>query len=282
LFAVPPGPSETRTTDGDATGRPGWKRFARPAAITVAAMALFASLFAVRSTSAPGLCAGGTFLVTCGLLGLTALGAILDRRRRGEIWLGATLFGAGYMILAFGRDPVPNPWPHLPTDQFLSALRPWLPRSAESFFLSSDKVAAANARVLKALDEPVEMHFPDETPLEDVVKHIKRETTGADGMVIPIYIDPIGMQEAERYPTSVVTLDLEGVPLKTTLDLCLKQLDLAYLVRDGVLMITSEESASALYQDPFLIVGHFMMAIVAAAFGGALAPLVSDGRGESR
>ena len=45
--------------------------------------------------------------------------------------------------------------------------------------------------------------------------------------------------------TSVVTLDLEGVPLKTTLRLALKQLDLAYCVRDGVLIISSVPGISA-------------------------------------
>jgi hypothetical protein len=34
-------------------------------------------------------------------------------------------------------------------------------------------------------------------------------------------------------------MDLEGVPLKTTLRLMLKQIGLAYCVRDGVLIISS-------------------------------------------
>ena len=34
---------------------------------------------------------------------------------------------------------------------------------------------------------------------------------------IPIYLDPVGLQEAEKTMTSPITLDLEGVPLKTTL-----------------------------------------------------------------
>ena len=38
-------------------------------------------------------------------------------------------------------------------------------------------------------------------------------------------------------------LDLEGVPLRTTLKLLLDQLDLTYVVNDGLLRITSRESA---------------------------------------
>ncbi len=36
-----------------------------------------------------------------------------------------------------------------------------------------------------------------------------------------------------------MSIDLDGIPLKTTLRLMLKQLDLAYCVRDGVLIISS-------------------------------------------
>ena len=42
--------------------------------------------------------------------------------------------------------------------------------------------------------------------------------------------------------TSPVELDLEGVPLKTTLRLLLKQLGLTYTVKDGMLTITSESA----------------------------------------
>ncbi len=278
LFAIPARRSETRGNESDVTRRPSWKRWSRPAAVAVAGLALLAMLGAVRSRSGPGLWAGATFLVTCGLLGLTALGAVLDRGRRGEVWLGATLFGAIYMILAFGRDPIPYPMPHLPTDHFLIGLKPWLPRAAQGFFVSSENVAAANARILKALDEPVPMHFRDEATLEDVVKHIQAAITGPDGKVIPIYLDPIGMQEAEKSPQAVVSLDINGVPLKSTLYLCLKQLDLAYCIRDGVLVITSEESQESgpvVYEDPFLIGGHCVLTLFAAVLGGILAPLVS-------
>jgi hypothetical protein len=37
-------------------------------------------------------------------------------------------------------------------------------------------------------------------------------------------------------------MDLEGIPLKTTLRLMLKQLGLAYCVRDGFLMISSPQA----------------------------------------
>ncbi len=86
------------------------------------------------------------------------------------------------------------------------------------------------------------MSFATETPLDDVLKYIKQATTTPTFPGIPIYVDPIGLQEAERSLNSTVQIDLEGVPLKTTLRLILKQLGLAYTVKDGFMIITSEDS----------------------------------------
>ncbi|SIO65713.1 RNA polymerase sigma factor, sigma-70 family [Singulisphaera sp. GP187] len=93
--------------------------------------------------------------------------------------------------------------------------------------------------ILKKLDDPISMSFGNDTRLEDVLKYIKSATTGANDNGIPIYVDPVGLKEAEVPLTSTVILDLEGVPLKTTLRLLLKQVGLAYCVKDGLLIISS-------------------------------------------
>src|SRR5262249_52883670 len=69
--------------------------------------------------------------------------------------------------------------------------------------------------ILTKLDEPIAMSFANETPLEDVIKYIKAATRGPSYIGIPIYVDPIGLNAAEKTMTSPVTLDLEGIPLKT-------------------------------------------------------------------
>ena len=56
-------------------------------------------------------------------------------------------------------------------------------------------------------------------------------------------MDPVGLQEAERSINSTIQIDLEGVPLRRTLQLILTQLGLAYFVEDGILVITSEDRA---------------------------------------
>ena len=56
---------------------------------------------------------------------------------------------------------------------------------------------------------------------------------------IPIYVDPKGLNEAEKTMQSPVQLSLEGTKLKTSLRLMLDQLDLAYYVKDGLLVISA-------------------------------------------
>ena len=95
------------------------------------------------------------------------------------------------------------------------------------------------------------MSFANETPLEDVLKYIKESTKDEKGKSIPIYVSPLGLQNSEKTMTSTVTLDLEDVPLRTTLRLLLEQLDLDYRVRDGMLYISDQDSIQE--DDHFII-----------------------------
>jgi RNA polymerase sigma factor (sigma-70 family) len=103
---------------------------------------------------------------------------------------------------------------------------------------------ARSLLIIKKLDEPVTMKFDEETPLEEVIKHIKDSTKSSDMPGgIPIYVDPIGLSEADKTMSSTVrNMYLEGVPLRRTLQLLLTQLDLFYFVVDGMLYITSTKS----------------------------------------
>jgi RNA polymerase sigma factor (sigma-70 family) len=107
-----------------------------------------------------------------------------------------------------------------------------------------------NQRILEKLEQPIPMEFADETPLRDVINYIKAATADEkndkdDG--IPIYLDPKGIKEGEFTFESPVKIDLKGIPLKTTLRLLLGQLDMAYAVKEGILIIgdrSSEELAA--------------------------------------
>jgi hypothetical protein len=105
--------------------------------------------------------------------------------------------------------------------------------------LASRESDPKSKAVLKKLDEPISMSFANPTPFDDVLKYIKQATTTETYSGIPIYVDPKGLKEASATLQTQVSLDLDGVPLKTTLRLILKQNGLAYCVRDGVLIISS-------------------------------------------
>ncbi len=107
--------------------------------------------------------------------------------------------------------------------------------------LAASNRSKANAAILSKLDEPLHMSFPSETPFEDVLKYIKQATQGPNDSGIPVYIDPVGLAQAEKTMTSPIVLDLDGVPLKTTLRLLLKQIGLAYCVKDRLVIISSPE-----------------------------------------
>jgi hypothetical protein len=96
--------------------------------------------------------------------------------------------------------------------------------------------------VLAMLDQPIPMSFAIAPTLDDVLIYIKQATTNPSSDGIPIFVDQTGLQAAKRSLASTVSIDLEGVPLKTTLKLMLKQLGLAYTVRDGLLVISAAES----------------------------------------
>jgi hypothetical protein len=98
-----------------------------------------------------------------------------------------------------------------------------------------------NREIYKKLDRSIAMPFREGTSLEQVLKHIKSSTASAEDRAIPVYVDPKGLLEAGATLETPVELDLEGVPLKTSLRLILKQIGLAYCVRDGVLIISSDE-----------------------------------------
>jgi hypothetical protein len=102
--------------------------------------------------------------------------------------------------------------------------------------------SAHAARTWEKLFQPISMPFPNETPLEDVIKYIKSATVGPDFPEgIPVYLDPRGLQESEKTETSPIRLNLEGLPLALTLKLLLAQLDLVYYVDDHGLLVISDE-----------------------------------------
>jgi hypothetical protein len=138
----------------------------------------------------------------------------------------------------------------------------------------SPHVTAEVAATWAKLQRKIPMPFQNETPLEDVLKYIQASTAApeaakaavADGaaagapkavedLPLQIYVNPVGLQEAEKTVTSPVTIQLEGVPLATSLGLVLDQLGLKYYVqKDGILMIDAKDSNRGELADPSVLI----------------------------
>jgi hypothetical protein len=234
-------------------------------------VALAIALFSLRFPSDGA--AAAVLLVTQAILAVAVLAVVYRTQERRAFWLGFALFGWGYMALSW------ESWwgygahrPEMLTSMTLDRLEYYLrhPAGRQAGFWSFVRPVSGDEktkRILAELDEPISMYFNEETPLEDVLKYIKQATTTATYGGIPIYVDPIGLAEADKTMTSTVrNMDLDGVPLKRTLSLLLNQLGLDYVVEDSMLKIGV---ASKLPNSgPFRRMGHCYWALLAAFCGG--------------
>jgi hypothetical protein len=112
-------------------------------------------------------------------------------------------------------------------------------------YLPSPPMTVAETKTRLKLHEKIPMHFAGDTTLEEVKKYIEQSTIDKTDFPegISIYVDPQGLQDADKTMASTIIIDLKNLPLETTLTLLLKQLGLTYWVnKDGLLIITSSVS----------------------------------------
>ncbi len=117
--------------------------------------------------------------------------------------------------------------------------------------------------ILDALDQPIVLTYDDDVPLDLVLKEFKMRTTKNPKLPgiptgIPIYVDPIGLQESEHSLNSTVKRppSADTLAIGEHLRRVLEPLGLGYDVRDGFLMITAKESldvpVGGVETDPYL------------------------------
>lgn len=98
--------------------------------------------------------------------------------------------------------------------------------------------------VVDALARPGELPFGEPTRLEDVAR-VLGERLGA-----PVVLDRAALTRRELTPDDTVQLGLDGVRLKTSLQLLLDQVGLTYRVvpEDNLLVLTDDEGADEPYR----------------------------------
>ena len=112
-------------------------------------------------------------------------------------------------------------------------LRPGGPPIQSHFpdFTTPGFTRVRNQVIMRKLDQPIPFHFPEETPLEDVLKYIR---DGDRGCQFPRHTD---LRRPDRPAERRAEPELDGadrpdaIPVRDGLRLCLKQLDLGFSVR---------------------------------------------------
>jgi hypothetical protein len=99
--------------------------------------------------------------------------------------------------------------------------------------------SSASIKIERALNAP--LHSPGldyaDRSLQDVVSHLQEEYG------IPIQIDKPALEEAGIGTESPVTRSLHNISLRSALRLILRSLQLTWIIKDEVLLITTNESA---------------------------------------
>ncbi len=108
--------------------------------------------------------------------------------------------------------------------------------------------------ILSALDKPLTLNIQGNT-LEAALEQIQllvKEPGLPEGR-LPIYFDPVPFHEfgvaKDELLAHEVAINLSGVPLKTQLRLLLKQVDLSYVVKDGLILVDTPDHFRNLFSD---------------------------------
>ena len=128
------------------------------------------------------------------------------------------------------------------------------------------KVGPAEERIKKALEETTSMEFV-ETPLSDVIDYLK------DLHKIEIQLDTKALEDAGAGSDTPITKNLKGISLRSALRLMLGGLDLTYVVKDEVLLITTPEKAGSELVTKVYPVADLVLPIQQTGFSGGFGGL---------
>ena len=143
-----------------------------------------------------------------------------------------------------GAQAVANPsgttvqaTPDTPSEAKLAEVRKNVDQLANQ--IGGQLLAEKTSQVEKQLDLVIDAKLPAGTTLEQFLKHIKQQTTEAIPPGIPIYVSPLGLQEANKSMESATEDFAKNGPVRAILEQTLLGTGLSFAVDDGFLMIDS-------------------------------------------
>jgi len=157
---------------------------------------------------------------------------------------------------AFYRSPAILPEQEVFDPNLARAPRPASPQPRASRPLPAamdlSGLGSRGKDVREALQQPTQLEFV-ETPLEDVVAYLR------DYHGIEIQLDRKALGDVGISPDTPITRNVRGVSLRDGLRLMLRDLDLMYVPRDNVLLITTPEEAETMLATVVYPVGDLVM-----------------------
>jgi hypothetical protein len=128
-------------------------------------------------------------------------------------------------------------------------------------YLEQNRADPREASIRAALDQNTDFNFT-EKPFYGVIDDLQRRHG------IEIELDLRALDDASIPRDTPVTRSIKGVTLRSALNLWLDDLDLTYVVQNGVLMITTEAEAQKLQRMPFgLQIAIWLTVAVAMLWG---------------
>jgi RNA polymerase sigma factor (sigma-70 family) len=108
-----------------------------------------------------------------------------------------------------------------------------------SAFLTAQSPTEDEIAVHVALDSKLSIHLGEDSTLADLLEQV-RDVKVADGKPLPVFVCWSALRDEEITEVSACgETQLDEVPLKAALRLALKEVGLAYCVRDGILIIST-------------------------------------------
>ncbi|HET6884120.1 MAG TPA: VWA domain-containing protein, partial [Pirellulales bacterium] len=117
------------------------------------------------------------------------------------------------------------------------------------------------AKILAALDEKTELDFAEQ-PLTDVIDYLKQRHD------IEIQLDQKALTDAGVGTDTPISRSIKGITLRSALKLLLSELDLTYIIRNEVLMITSKTEAESMLSTRVYPVADLVIPTAPLLFGG--------------
>ncbi|HEV7225051.1 MAG TPA: VWA domain-containing protein, partial [Pirellulales bacterium] len=165
--------------------------------------------------------------LTARMTGYTAdMNAVRDARHKGVI-------DATYQI-ELALVPQPDEPPILYPDPEVWQLLTERRKKYKAVDLTENN--PSEAKIMAALDDKTELEFVDQ-PLSDVVEYLRERHE------IEIQLDNKALADAGLGSDTPVTRNIKGITLRSALRLMLGEMDLTYVIRDEVLMITTKTEA---------------------------------------